>query len=91
MKLGAIRELVHPEDRDFVFREAEETLRGGARYDVEHRLVRPSASRVRPSQIELCGLTERFVAYVAWVFRTRGGSLSMVSLGQEWMSLSKSD
>jgi PAS domain S-box-containing protein len=41
MTVDALRELVHAEDRDFVFREAEETLRG-ARHDVEYRIVRPS-------------------------------------------------
>src|ERR1700675_4942911 len=37
------------------------------------------------SQNELCGLTERFVGYVVWVFRSRKGGLSRVSLGQGWM------
>jgi PAS domain S-box-containing protein len=41
MNVDALRELVHAEDRDFVFREVEETLRG-ARHDVEHRIIRPS-------------------------------------------------
>jgi PAS domain S-box-containing protein len=42
MNMGTVRELIHPEDRDYVFRGKEETLRSGARYEVEHRLVRPS-------------------------------------------------
>jgi PAS domain S-box-containing protein len=41
IELAEIREMIHPEDRAFVFRTAEEALRGGARTDVEHRIVRP--------------------------------------------------
>jgi PAS domain S-box-containing protein len=42
INLDALREMIHPEDRDFVFREAEGSLRSSARYDVEHRIVRSS-------------------------------------------------
>ncbi len=38
----ALRKLVHPEDRDRVFREKEQTVTSGTYYDVEHRIVRPS-------------------------------------------------
>lgn len=41
MGLATIREMIHPEDRDFVFRTAEEAIRGGVRPDSEHRLIRP--------------------------------------------------
>ncbi|WP_051979020.1 PAS domain-containing protein [Edaphobacter aggregans] len=54
MDLAAIREFVHPEDQDFVFRTAEEAIRGAGRPDVEHRIVRPSGEvRVIRSQGDL--------------------------------------
>jgi len=40
--IAVIRKMVHPEDLEFVFRVAEEALRGGLRTDVEHRIIRPS-------------------------------------------------
>jgi PAS domain S-box-containing protein len=42
IELAEIQEMIHPEDRKFVFRAAEEALRGGVRPDVEHRIVRPT-------------------------------------------------
>jgi PAS domain S-box-containing protein len=39
--LAKVSEMIHPEDRELVFRAAEEALRSGTRADVEHRLVRP--------------------------------------------------
>src|SRR4029077_5913477 len=39
--LATVREMIHPEDRESVFRTAEEAIRGGAHPDSEHRLVRP--------------------------------------------------
>jgi PAS domain S-box-containing protein len=42
MDLATIREMIHPEDREFVFRTAEEAIVGGVRPDAEHRIVRPS-------------------------------------------------
>src|SRR4029077_16895930 len=42
MDLATIRELVHPEDREFVFPKAAEAIQGEVRTDVEHRIVRPS-------------------------------------------------
>ena len=36
--LGTIREMIHPEDREYVFRTAEEAIRGGIRPDAEHRI-----------------------------------------------------
>jgi PAS domain S-box-containing protein len=42
IELAEIRERIHPEDREFVFRSAEEALRGGVSPDVEHRIVRPT-------------------------------------------------
>jgi len=40
--LATVREMIHPEDRESVFRTAEEAVRGGVRPDSEHRLVRPN-------------------------------------------------
>src|SRR6201997_2815200 len=40
--LAVVRKMIHPEDLEFVFRLAEEAVRGGLRTDVEHRIVRPS-------------------------------------------------
>src|SRR6201987_1794378 len=39
---ATVREMIHPEDRESVFRTAEEAIRGGAHPDSEHRLVRPN-------------------------------------------------
>ena len=36
-----VREMIHPEDREFVFRTAEEALHSEVRPDIEHRIVRP--------------------------------------------------
>src|ERR1700719_599933 len=41
MDMALIREMIHPEDREFVFRAAEEALRSEARPVAEHRVVRP--------------------------------------------------
>jgi PAS domain S-box-containing protein len=40
--ITVIRKLIHPGDLEFVFRVAEEAIRGGLRTDVEHRIIRPS-------------------------------------------------
>jgi len=40
--LATVREMIHPEDRESVFRTAEEAVLGRVRPDSEHRLVRPS-------------------------------------------------
>jgi len=40
--LATVREMIHPEDRESVFRTAEEAVLGGVRPDSEHRLVRPN-------------------------------------------------
>jgi PAS domain S-box-containing protein len=40
--IAVVRKLIHPEDLEFVFRVAEEAVRGGLRTDVEHRIIRPS-------------------------------------------------
>jgi PAS domain S-box-containing protein len=40
--LSTVREMIHPEDRESVFRTAEEAIRNGVRPDSEHRLIRPS-------------------------------------------------
>jgi PAS domain S-box-containing protein len=40
--LATLREMIHPDDREYVFRTAEESIRSGARADCEHRLFRPS-------------------------------------------------
>lgn len=38
--MAICREMIHPEDREFVFRRAEEALHSEARPDIEHRVVR---------------------------------------------------
>src|SRR5579863_9997124 len=40
--LAAIRELIHPEDREYVFENAERAVRDGVHIETEHRLMRPS-------------------------------------------------
>jgi PAS domain S-box-containing protein len=40
--LAIVREIIHPEDREYVFRTAEEAIRSGERADCEHRIVRPN-------------------------------------------------
>jgi PAS domain S-box-containing protein len=39
--LAMVREMIHPSDRELVFRAAEEALQSGVPVDIEHRLVRP--------------------------------------------------
>jgi PAS domain S-box-containing protein len=39
--IAMVRERIHPEDREFVFRAAEEALISDVRADIEHRVVRP--------------------------------------------------
>ena len=40
--LNKVREMIHPDDREMVFRTAEQAVSSGARADCEHRLVRPN-------------------------------------------------
>jgi len=40
--IATVREMIHPEDREYVFRIAEEAIRSGERADCEHRIVRPN-------------------------------------------------
>src|SRR6266481_4584589 len=40
--IAVVRKMIHPEDLEFVFRVAEEAVRGGLCTDVEHRIIRPS-------------------------------------------------
>ena len=40
--IAVVRKMIHPEDLEFVFRVAEQAIRGGLRTDVEHRIIRPS-------------------------------------------------
>ena len=40
--LDKVREMIHPDDREMVFRTAEEAVSSGARADCEHRLFRPN-------------------------------------------------
>ncbi len=40
--LAIVREIIHPEDREYVFRTAEEAVRSGERADCEHRILRPN-------------------------------------------------
>src|SRR5713226_3589995 len=42
MDIATVREKIHPEDWDIVFRALEEALSSGARYNVECRVVRPT-------------------------------------------------
>jgi PAS domain S-box-containing protein len=42
MDLAALREKIHPQDRDLVFHALAEALGGGTRYDVEYRVLRPT-------------------------------------------------
>jgi formate hydrogenlyase transcriptional activator len=54
MDSATIRESIHPEDREFVFRKAAEAIQGEVRADVEHRIVRPNGEvRVVHSQGDL--------------------------------------
>src|SRR5580700_9399261 len=39
--IGKVSEMIHPDDREVVFRTAEEAIRSGMRADSEHRLIRP--------------------------------------------------
>jgi len=39
--IAVVRERIHPEDREFVFRAAEDALSNNVRADIEHRVVRP--------------------------------------------------
>jgi len=40
--LAIVREIIHPEDREYVFQTAEEAIRSGERADCEHRTLRPN-------------------------------------------------
>jgi PAS domain S-box-containing protein len=40
--LAIVSEIIHPEDREYVFRTAEEAVRSGERADCEHRILRPN-------------------------------------------------
>src|ERR1700726_5019861 len=40
--LNKVREMIHPDDREMVFRTAEQAVSSGARADCEHRLFRPN-------------------------------------------------
>jgi PAS domain S-box-containing protein len=40
--LVKVREMIHPDDREAVFRTAGEAVRSGVRADCEHRLFRPN-------------------------------------------------
>jgi PAS domain S-box-containing protein len=40
--IATVREMIHPEDRDYVFRTAEEAIRSGERAECEHRILRPN-------------------------------------------------
>src|ERR1700730_4819016 len=41
MDIAAVGDMFHPDDREAVFRTAEEAIRSGTRADCEHRLIRP--------------------------------------------------
>jgi PAS domain S-box-containing protein len=40
--LAALRQKIHPEDRELLSRALDEALGGGTRYDIEYRLLRPT-------------------------------------------------
>ncbi len=40
--LAEISTMIHPDDREAVFRIADEAIRGGSRADAEHRIIRPT-------------------------------------------------
>ena len=40
--IATVREMIHPEDREYVFRAAEEAIRSGGRAECEHRILRPN-------------------------------------------------
>jgi PAS domain S-box-containing protein len=40
--LAMVREIIHPEDREHVFRTAEEAIHSGERAECEHRILRPN-------------------------------------------------
>ena len=42
INIAVVEKVIHPEDLEFVFRVAEEAIRGGVRTDVEHRIIRPN-------------------------------------------------
>ena len=42
LNLAQLPELIHPEDRQILVQAVAEALRGGRRYDVEYRVVRPN-------------------------------------------------
>ena len=42
INIAVVEKVIHPEDLEFVFRVAEEAIRGGLRTDVEHRIIRPN-------------------------------------------------
>jgi PAS domain S-box-containing protein len=53
---AAFQALIHPEDRERVVRAASDAARGGPRYDVEYRVVRPSGEvRIVHSQGDVRG------------------------------------
>jgi PAS domain S-box-containing protein len=39
--MAMVREMIHPDDRDHVFRAAEEAVRSGVHSEAEHRVIRP--------------------------------------------------
>jgi PAS domain S-box-containing protein len=43
--IAVVQKMIHPDDLEFVFRVAEEAVRGGLRTDVEHRIIRPSGEQ----------------------------------------------
>jgi PAS domain S-box-containing protein len=40
--IATVREMIHPEDRDYVFRIAEDAIRSGEPAECEHRILRPN-------------------------------------------------
>jgi PAS domain S-box-containing protein len=54
IELATVRESIHPEDRELVFRKAANAVQGEVRVDAEHRIVRPNGEvRIVHSQGDL--------------------------------------
>ncbi len=75
--MAVVFEMVHPEDREHVGREAEETIRSGTHFKAEHRIVRPDGE-VR--FVEALGTLKRDALSVA---AKKGASSRLVVRGSQ--------
>ena len=54
LTIERVQELIHPEDRPMVFEAVSAALRGGSRYEVEYRVIRPDGeARIVHSQADV--------------------------------------